>query len=96
MNQYKINKNIDRETRFLGLTLDEFIPFICILTTGFFIKQLFFCVVIAIFMVLIIKRFKKGRRGHFLLNLVYWYTPKFFIKHYFLITPASEERFWLR
>lgn len=96
MDNYKINKNIDRESRIAGLTIDEFIPLLCSLIIGFVIKTLFIGVIAGLFFVLAIRHFKKGRRGHFLLNILYWYAPKIVIERHFSVTPASEDRFWIR
>ena len=96
MKSYRIYKNIDKESRIVGLTLDEFIPVMSVLILGFVMKVLLLAMVASTVIVLLLRHVKKGRRGHFLLNLLYWYAPDFVVKHHFSVTPAAEKRFWLR
>ena len=94
-NPYRINKRVDEETRLLGLPLDESIPMLMIVLSAFLLKALLMGAVLAMICVVIIKHLKKGHGSQFLLNKLYWYCPKYIIKHHLIITPASEDRFFL-
>lgn len=95
-NKYYICKKIDEPKRYVGLTLDEFIPTVAITALCFFLGSLLTGVVLAGVVWITIKHFKKGQGQGWFLNLLYWHLPLHYLRRIlFVKTPASSERHWL-
>lgn len=94
--KYFICKKIDEPKRYVGLTLDEFIPIAIITTLSFFFGSLLTGFVLAGMVWFAIKHLKKGQGAGWFLNLLYWHLPlHYFQGMFFTKTPPSSDRHWL-
>lgn len=95
-NKYYICKKIDEPRRWVGLTLDEFIPIAIISGLGFLFGSLLTGFGLAGVVWLVIRRFKKGQGLGWFLNLLYWHLPLHYLRGIlFIKTPPASARHWL-
>ena len=95
-NKYYICKKIDEPKRYVGLTLDEFIPIIGISGICFLLGSLVTGFGLAAVVWLVIRHFKKGQGLGWFLNLLYWRLPLQYLGGVlFSKTPPSSARHWL-
>ena len=94
--KYYICKRIDEPKRYVGLTLDEFIPVVVITGICFFFGSLLVGFALAGSVWFAIRHFKQGQGTGWFLNLLYWYLPLHYLGRVLYIkTPASSQRHWL-
>ena len=94
--KYYICKKIDEPKRYVGLTIDEFVPIATIVSLCFFFGSLLTGFVLAGIVWLAIRHFKKGQGPSWFLNLLYWYLPTQHLQGIlFVKTPPSSLRHWL-
>ena len=89
---YIVQKTLDEPTRIVGLTLDEFIPAALMALILFLAGNPLSSLVVGLMVVVAMRIAKKGQGASWLLNLMYWYLPKCFMKYVLPKTPASENR----
>ena len=95
-NKYFICKKIDEPKRYVGLTLDEFIPIVVIVSLCFFFGSLVTGFALAGIVWFVIRYFKKGQGPGWFLNVLYWHLPLHYLQGLlFVKTPPSSARHWL-
>lgn len=95
-NKYFICKKLDEPKRYVGLTLDEFVPIALINGICFLLGSLVTGFAISGGVWLLLKHFKKGQGPGWFLNLLYWHLPlHYFQGLLFVRTPPSSLRHWL-
>jgi len=95
-NKYFICKKIDEPKKYIGLTIDEFVPIIVITGLCFFFGSLLTGFVLAGVVWFVIRHFKKGQGTGWFLNLLYWHLPLHYLQGVlFIKTPPSSARHWL-
>ena len=94
--KYYICKKIDEPKRYVGLTIDEFVPIVVITSLCFLFGSLITGFVLSGIVWFTIKYFKKGQGPSWFLNLLYWYLPLHHLQGIlFVKTPSSSLRHWL-
>ena len=95
-NKYYICKKIDEPKRYVGLTLDEFIPIVAITGICFLLGSLITGFGLAGAAWFTIRHFKKGQGIGWFLNLLYWHLPLHYLGGVlFVKTPPASARHWL-
>lgn len=95
-NKYFICKKLDEPKRYVGLTIDEFIPIVSINIICFLLGNLVAGFALSAVVWLLLKHFKKGQGPCWLLNLLYWHLPLHKLQGLlFVKTPPSSNRHWL-
>lgn len=91
--KYFIPKTLEEPFRFILLTIDELLVFLCpLLVMGFMFNSMIVGFLIGGLLVLVIKKIK-GEQGHYyLINLMYWHFPPV-VK--LRVTPPSYMRTFL-
>jgi conjugal transfer pilus assembly protein TraL len=95
-NKYFICKRLDEPQRYMGLTLDEFVPIAIINIGCFILGSLVTGFALSAIIWLLLKHFKKGQGPGWFLNLLYWHLPLHHLQGLlFIKTPSSSARHWL-
>jgi conjugal transfer pilus assembly protein TraL len=95
-NKYFICKKLDEPKRYVGLTVDEFVPIAIINIGCFILNSLVTGFALSIVVWLLLKHFKKGQGPGWFLNLLYWHLPLHHLRGLlFVKTPPASARHWL-
>ena len=95
-NKYFICKRLDEPKRYVGLTLDEFVPIVIVNAVCFFLGSLVTGFALSGGLWLVLKHFKKGQGPGWFLNLLYWHLPLHHLQGViFVKTPPASLRHWL-
>jgi conjugal transfer pilus assembly protein TraL len=95
-NKYFICKRLDEPKRYVGLTLDEFVPIAIVNAVCFFLGSIVTGFAISGGLWLLLKHFKKGQGPGWFLNLLYWHLPLHYLQGViFVKTPPASLRHWL-
>lgn len=89
---YLVPSSLDAPTRIIGLTLDEFVPTFSLAVFFFILGERIFAILIPAIVFAITKLLKQGQGSAWLINICYWYFPRWLVGGLFRRTPASEDR----
>ncbi len=92
MDKYYIPKHLDAPVKILFFTLDEFILSVVPCLFFIFTGMPVFGLIVFVFSLMGIKKFKGDQGISYLKAWAYWHLPSIM---YFHVTPPSNQRFYL-
>lgn len=93
---YRVPKSLDLRVRIIGLPIDEFIPAVALAIFFFAAGSIITGFLSAIITIVVIRVLKRGQGGSWLMNVGYWYLPKWVFSFLFRKTPHSQYRQYIR
>lgn len=93
--KYVILKFLDEEDKIMGLPIDEFIPILIIIITGFLCKFLLEAVLLAFLTMRFMRKIKRSKGKGFLFILAYWHGNEAVGKRLFPSFPKATERYFI-